>query len=84
MNNQLNLSIRNREEVIFQGKVTSFSSHNEKGKFDVLPKHANFISLLNRYVVYKTVDGQENSMPITNGIIKVTNNEVRVYLGVGE
>jgi len=81
---KLDLMVRNRDDVIFEGKVDSITSYNAKGRFDVLPSHANFISLLEKYLIYKTSDGKENNIPINNGILKVSRNEVKVYLGVGE
>jgi F0F1-type ATP synthase epsilon subunit len=80
---KLDLTVRNRDDIIFSGKVDSITSYNTKGRFDVLPSHANFISLLEKYLIYKSADGEKN-IPIKNGILKVDKNKVKVYLGVGE
>jgi F0F1-type ATP synthase epsilon subunit len=81
---KLDLTVRNRDNLIFEGKVESITSYNTKGRFDVLPSHANFISLLEKYLIYRTIDGQENNIPINNGILRVSNDQVKVYLGIGE
>jgi len=80
----LNLIIKNRSELLFEGKVKVISSYNDKGKFDILPQHANFISLISQFIIYTTLDDKENNIAITNGIIKVNENKVRIFLGVGE
>ncbi len=48
---------RSREEVTFEGEALALTSVNDKGKFDVLPNHANFISLIKDYVIIKKKDG---------------------------
>lgn len=78
----LRLTIRNREVVLYDGKVKSVTSYNEKGKFDVLLEHTNFISLLNKNLTYRTLDGKEYTLEAENGIIWVRENRVMVYLGV--
>jgi F0F1-type ATP synthase epsilon subunit len=82
--NSLDLIIRNRESVLFQGKVVSITSYNDKGKFDILPEHANFISLLSKDIMYRTSNNKENTIPLSNGIIKVNENKVEIFLGIGE
>ncbi|MGD8744669.1 MAG: hypothetical protein PVJ52_03685, partial [Candidatus Woesebacteria bacterium] len=66
---KLHLTIKNRERIIFDGEVKSLTSYNEKGKFDVLPQHANFISLIRKELVYRELDGKENKLELTKGII---------------
>jgi len=42
------------KEVFFEGEAESVSSENQLGKFDVLPQHANFISLIFNEVIIVT------------------------------
>ena len=79
----LDLIIRDREKIIFDGKVKSVSSFNEKGRFDVLPQHANFISIINRQVMYTNLANEEKGLGVTTGIIKVDANKANVFLGIG-
>lgn len=78
----LELVIKNRERALFEGRVKSVSSFNEKGRFDVLPQHANFISLIEKEIIYVDIAGRSNSMTIRNGIIQVHNNIVNIFLGI--
>ncbi|QQS39321.1 hypothetical protein IPM62_01780 [Candidatus Woesebacteria bacterium] len=82
-NKQLILKIHDRDEVVYEGEVVSLTSFNEKGEFDVLAKHANFISLVQNKLIIVTPDNKEKEIPIKNGVIKVENNKADVYLGVG-
>lgn len=78
----LTLMIRNREEVVFNGQVKNISGINKKGKFDILPKHANFISLVGQTLVARLTEGQERIFQVENGVLRVLSNKVEVYLGV--
>lgn len=83
-NGSLILKIRDRETDIFEGPVSSLTSYNEKGKFDVLPQHTNFISIIAKELIYRDLAGKTHEIKITNGIIRVQHNKVRIYLGIGE
>lgn len=83
-NDQLHLIIKNRETTLFDGSVFFVSSFNELGRFDVLPQHTNFISLIKEKISYQTLDGEEKSITLNNGIIRVESNSVEVYLGIGK
>ena len=58
MNTQnIMLVIRQRDRVLFEGEVKAFSSFNERGTFDILYSHANFISLIRKNcVIHKIVN----------------------------
>ena len=74
--------VRTKEGITFKDKVKAVTSYNEKGPFDVLPEHENFISLINQHLVIHTMDGKENEIKVDNAIIKVYQNEVHIFLGL--
>lgn len=76
------VKVRDRENVIFEGPAKSVSSQNQKGKFDILPIHENFISLVNETIIVTREDGVEQEIPLANGIVRVMENRVEVYLGI--
>ncbi|MBI2122192.1 MAG: hypothetical protein HYT98_03650 [Candidatus Sungbacteria bacterium] len=82
--NNLNLSVtvRDREGILFQGNAEAVSSFNEKGPFDVLPLHANFISLIRNSVVLKIPGSPLKEIPLNSGVLKVKENKVEVYAGI--
>lgn len=83
-NKPLLLRVINREGIVFEGQVENLSSVNDKGKFDVLAHHANFISLIRDYLIIRTSDKKEQQINIDSGVMKVVDNSVNVFLGVKE
>jgi len=69
--------------MLFRGTVTSLTSVNAKGEFDILPRHQNFISVIKDKVVLRPVEGKPVQYTISHGIIHVVANEVKLFLGIG-
>jgi F0F1-type ATP synthase epsilon subunit len=68
-------------KTYFDGYAQSVSAVNDTGPFDVLPRHRNFLSLLNTCdLVIRAAE--EQVMHISRGILLVRNNEVTVFLDV--
>lgn len=80
--NIFNLTISSREGTVFQGQVQSITSYNEKGKFDVLAEHANFISLIKDSIILIDLKGKKQEIKINNALLKVHQNIVKIYLGI--
>ncbi len=75
------LLVKNRDKTLFEGEVDNVSSYNKKGIFDILLDHSNFISLLEKTIVIRS-KGQEQEIPVDNGIVKVRGNKIYIYLGI--
>lgn len=80
----LTLQVRNREGVVFQGEVKNLTSINDRGEFDVLSYHANFISLINKKLVLRLLDNTKREISLDRGVMRVVGNNIDVYLGVKE
>lgn len=78
----LNLIIRKRDGIVFKGLVKSISSLNDKGPFDILPMHTNFVSVISDRITVVAENGGINNISITRGIIRVKENTADVYLGI--
>lgn len=76
------LTIRNRTTLSFREPVKAVTSVNDKGKFDILPDHTNFISIIKDYVIIHKKDGTDQEVKITRGVMKVQQNNVTIYLGI--
>ncbi|MBI2009879.1 MAG: hypothetical protein HYS86_01745 [Candidatus Chisholmbacteria bacterium] len=74
--------VRDREKVIFEGQVTSITSVNRVGKFDVLSRHANFITLVGEKLILRTLEGREEEIKVETGVMRVQENKVQVYVGL--
>ena len=76
----LQLIIRNHQEIVFQGVVEAVTSTNAKGEFDVLPRHAFYIGLIEKFIIIHLQGGKKQQIPIDNGVMHVSENIVRIYL----
>jgi len=80
--NLLQLTVRSREGVIFSGEVRSITSKNAVSVFDVLPQHANFITLIEENLVIIKPNRQRQVLEIKTGLLKVWENQANVFLDV--
>lgn len=78
----LSVSVASSSKKYFEGKARSVSSVNSVGPFDVLPKHENFISLINKKVTIFDQSGKKLEFPIENGLLEVADDVVRVFVGI--
>ncbi len=78
----LTVSVRTREKVLFEGSANTVTSFNHRGKFDVLPEHTNFITLISRYVIIDQGTDTESQLDLEKGILYVMSNHVNVYVGI--
>jgi F0F1-type ATP synthase epsilon subunit len=76
------VTTHDRSGVLFKGNALTVSSYNQKGKFDVLKEHANFISLIQKEIIIVKPDGTQKTVTVGNGVMRVAGNIVDIYLGV--
>lgn len=68
------------EREYYEGPAFSVSAKNSVGPFDVLPGHANMVAILTHCdVIIATPEGDKR-IPITNGILKVSNNGIKLFI----
>ena len=79
---KFSLFVMSRGGVLYNGDVYSLTSINEEGRFDILPHHANFISLISSVLVIGELDGSKKEIKIENGLLRTRENRVEVYVGV--
>lgn len=78
----LTVSVRTREKVLFEGTASTVTSFNLRGRFDILPYHANFITLISKYVIIDTEKETERQFDIDKGILYAMSNKVSIYVGI--
>lgn len=85
------IRIKTPEAILFEGEAEALTSINERGVFDVLPYHTNFISVIREYIIIhqKGKDlpaGRQASnmkkLDIQNGVIRVYENKVQIFLSL--
>ncbi len=79
---KLFLKVITRQGILFDGEIKSVSSTNEAGNFDVLRKHAQFISIIKNKIVIRKLDDTINEIPVDNAIMRVKGEQVQVFLGI--
>ncbi|MCH7541595.1 hypothetical protein IH981_02325, partial [Patescibacteria group bacterium] len=66
----------------YRGPAAAISSLNKLGKFDVLPEHTNFISLISKRLTLQLIDKKTINYEFRRGVIEVSDNLVKVFLGL--
>ena len=66
----------------FQGGAAAVSSENKVGKFDILPEHTNFISLIFNKLTIDLLDKKKIDYSFNRGVLEVSENLVKVFLGI--
>lgn len=69
-------------QTYFEGKAKSLSGSNATGPFDILPKHHNFLTLLNAGDLVIQTERDERRIQISRGLMHVKADKVVVFLDV--
>jgi|SRR3989338_351674 len=84
MNTSLTVSINNPDETIWEGAAQSVSSENSSGPFDILPQHANFLTIVeNKPLIVRTVMHKE-IFNFPTCVIYTHDNYVSIYTLTGK
>lgn len=79
---ELKLTVRSREGILFSDTVKSVTAVNDSGRFDILPLHANFITLITDELTIFDNTSKKHVIPLRNAILRVKENTVDVLLGI--
>lgn len=66
----------------FRGEADAVSSQNKMGRFDILPEHTNFITLISDDLTIHTGDKKKIAYQFERGVLEVSENKVNVFLGL--
>lgn len=80
----LHLRILAPTAVIYDGEVTSVSSENHVGSFDVLAGHTNFFTLLSTDAINVDEQGKKLNFKVQGGIMKVHDDSITIYGNLGK
>jgi len=79
---RLFLKVLTRRGPSFDAEVASITGFNDTGEFDVLPEHAQFISLIKDKLVVRLLDGKTQEIPVDNAIMRVQGENILVFVGI--
>ena len=75
----MTVEIDSPEKQIWQGTALSVTSENSAGLFDILPMHANFITIIEKKPIKIKTAGKIEEFNFDNAIIYVSKNKVLIY-----
>ena len=81
-NDLLNVIIHNKQGILYDQQIEAVTSKNDKGIFDILPRHENFISVIKENIILHRKINESQEMKIENGIMRVYKNNVNIYIGI--
>lgn len=81
----IKLRIISPVEDVFDGEILSLSSRNSSGNFDVLPEHANFITLVNDYpITIVKPTGEKQVFQFPTAVLRCQENKVEVFTDISK
>ncbi len=82
MPDSIKVQIFSLKGQVYNGEVKAISSYNNKGSFDILPKHANFISIITKKLILHLNNGEKKEIPLDLGVLKHLQDKTKIYLGM--
>lgn len=82
MNNPMKVKVRDAEKILFEGDIDRISSFNEVGRFDIYPRHANFISIIKKELTLFKEHQKVKELQIEQAVLKVKQDVVHIFLGI--
>ncbi len=79
----LKVTARSPFQLYFDGEAQVVSGINKVGKFDILPGHASFFSVINPdSEVTIGTDKEDTHIKVSNGIVTAKDDEVLLFLDI--
>lgn len=78
----INVKVRDTENILFEGEIDRISSFNEIGPFDIYPMHANFISIINTKITLYHKKEKVKELTFEQAVMKVKKDIAHIYLGL--
>lgn len=69
--------------ALYEGEAISVSASNKVGPFDILSGHTNFFTILTASDVVVRTGKDTHTFPIAQGVMKVHDNTVTLYIDIG-
>jgi len=76
----LRVRITRATELLWEGEALSVTSKNVDGPFDILPYHANFVTLIRGEAITVKMPNKEDKVyEFKYAVLYTQNNEVKIY-----
>jgi F0F1-type ATP synthase epsilon subunit len=67
-------------EIFYEGPARSLSATNAQGRFDVLPGHINFFSILSGGTVAVDTGDEPVAIPISHGVLHLRHDDATLFV----
>lgn len=79
---ELRVRVQTPEGVVWEGSAEAVSSKNAAGPFDILPEHANIITLIEGHPIEVVIAGGSKNFSFEKALISVENDQVSIYADI--
>lgn len=69
-----------KRQLGYSGYVRSFSSVDERGPYDILPGHENFVTVANGNAVMFDETGKRLDFAVGKAVVEVSENVLKVFV----
>ncbi|KKU87285.1 MAG: hypothetical protein UY18_C0039G0006 [Microgenomates group bacterium GW2011_GWF2_47_9] len=76
---KIKIVVREKDKEPWQGMVDSVSSTNARGNFDILPGHAHYVGLIEKFLIVRNGNSKKE-WKVDRGILSVKDGTLEVYL----
>jgi F0F1-type ATP synthase epsilon subunit len=82
MSDTINIIIMSPNEIVWEGSARALSSLNKEGPFDILPNHANFMTLIkDTDVTVLLLDGKNTrTFTFEQAVLFFKENTAKIYI----
>ncbi|HET8581459.1 MAG TPA: hypothetical protein VFL98_03260 [Candidatus Paceibacterota bacterium] len=81
---RLAVIIQTPERIIWEGEADAVSSQNAAGPFDILPEHANLITLIERVPIVVLTGKATQQYSFDRALLHAADGNVTVYGDIAE
>lgn len=79
---RIKVILRDKQGKKIEKDLVAISSFNEIGQFDILFNHANFVSKIEKKIIFHHSFSKKEEMEIEDGIISAKENSVEIFIGI--
>lgn len=76
---ELKVNVETPEGVVWEGMASAVSSKNSVGPFDILPEHANMVTLVDGDPITVSTSAGDTSFTFAKSVISVNDNSVSIF-----
>lgn len=84
MNDNFHLKIVSKDGILYEDDIKSLTSFNQKGKFDILSFHANFISIIYKKIIIIDKNNIKKELDIEKALLRNKENNLEIYSGIDD